>query len=158
MDDPLAALTDVPQFIYIDPYEIQCWPPQEVDDAMGRAGIEYPYLLDAIAGLLVSRSPRFAEDLCPFLESYLHEHNFTGPVSEDDLNRMRTMIALPSTVDLKFFDRLVPLVLQKATTLATETFVQKRPGWVLKALPHLSKIGGIVGVSVQPVPASPFGD
>jgi hypothetical protein len=151
-------LTDVPTFIYIDPYEIQCWPPQEVDEAMGKLGIEYPSLLDAIAGLLVSRSPRFAEDLCPFLESYLHAHNFPGPVTEDDLNRMRAMIALPSTVDLQLFERVVPLVLQKATTLATETFVQKRPSWVLKALPHLPKIGGIVGVNVAPASSSLFGD
>ena len=40
----------------------------------------------------------------------------------------------------KLFGRLVPNVLLKACTLATETFVQKRPSWVLKALPHMNTI------------------
>lgn len=153
----MAAFLEVPPFIYIDPYEIQCWPPQEVDDAMAQAGIEYAYLLDAIAGLLVTRSPRFAQDLCPFLASYLHDHNFTQPVTPADLARLQAMIEQPETVDVQAFASLVPLVLQKATTLATETFVQKRPSWVLKALPHLGVIRGIVGAGEQPVvPASPF--
>ena len=150
----MATFTEAPTFIYIDPYEIQCWPPQEVDDAMTKAGIDYADLLDAIAGLLVSRSPRFAQDLCPFLASYMHDHNFTQPVSEADVARLQAMIADPETVDVKEFQRLVPLVIQKATTLAVETFVQKRPSWVLKALPHLGLIRGIVGAPA--VPASPF--
>lgn len=153
----MASFADVPLFLYIDPFEIQCWPPQEVDDAMSQAGVEYPDLLDAIAGLLVSRSPRFAQDLCPFLASYMHEHNFTQPVSPEDEARLRAMIENPETVDVKAFAALVPLVLQKATTLATETFVQKRPSWVLKALPHLGMIKGLVGTGERPaVPASPF--
>ena len=152
----MAAFTDVPQFLYIDPYEIQCWPPQEVDDAMTKIGVQYPDLLDAIAGLLVQRSPRFAQDLCPFLASYMHEHNFTAPVSPVDEARLRAMIEQPETIVVTEFARLCPLVLQKATTLATETFVQKRPGWVLKALPHLGMIRNIAGVPA--VPASPFED
>lgn len=153
----MAAFTEAPTFIYIDPYEIQCWPPQEVDDAISAKGIEYPDLLDAIAGLLVSRSPRFAQDLCPFLASYMHDHNYTQPVTEAEIAMLQAMIEAPETVDVTAFKRLVPLVLQKATTLATETFVQKRPSWVLKALPHLNVIRGLVGVGEQPaVPASPF--
>ena len=153
----MAAFVDVPQFLYIDPFEIQCWPPQEVDDALTKLGVEYPDLLDAIAGLLVSRSPRFAQDLCPFLESYMHDHNFPAPLAPADEERLRAMIANPETIVVTEFSRLVPLVLQKATTLATETFVQKRPSWVLKALPHLGTIRGVVGVSGPPaVPASPF--
>lgn len=153
----VAAFVEVPQFLYIDPFEIQCWPPQEVDDALTKLGVEYPDLLDAIAGLLVSRSPRFAQDLCPFLESYMHDHNFTVPLAPADEARLRAMIAAPETIVVTEFARLAPLVLQKATTLATETFVQKRPSWVLKALPHLGMIRGIVGVGERPaVPASPF--
>lgn len=153
----MAAFVEVPQFIYIDPFEIQCWPPQEVDDELTKLGVEYPHLLDAIAGLLVTRSPRFAQDLCPFLESYMHDHNYTVPLAPADEERLRAMIANPETIVVTEFARLVPMVLQKATTLATETFVQKRPSWVLKALPHLGKIQGVVGVSGPPaVPASPF--
>jgi hypothetical protein len=152
----VAAFTEVPTFIHIDPYEIQCWPPQEVDEAMTRIGVEYPYLLDAIAGLLVSRSPRFAQDLCPFLASYMHDHNFTQPLSPVEEAGLRAMIENPEIIDVKEFQRLVPLVIQKATTLATETFVQKRPSWVLKALPHLGVIQSIAGSAGPAVPASPF--
>jgi hypothetical protein len=129
-----------PPYEYIDPYEIQCFPPREVDEAMEKKGVEYPDLLEAIAGLLQTRSPRFAQDLCPFLESYMHEHNFITPLSAPDEARLRDMIAHPETVEVALFARLVPNVLLKASTLATETFVQTRPGWVLKALPQLNTI------------------
>ena len=60
--------TSRPQFLarnngtaYIDPFEIQCFPPREVDEAMSSAGVEYPDLLEAIAGLLQTRSPRLRQ-------------------------------------------------------------------------------------------------
>jgi hypothetical protein len=129
-----------PTYAFIDPFEIQCFPPREVDEAMTTAGVEYPDLLEAIAGLLQTRSPRFAQDLCPYLESYMHEHNYTVPLTEADEARLRAMIEDPESVDVTAFEQLVPMVLQKAVTLATETFVQKRPSWVLKALPKLNLI------------------
>lgn len=136
----MSALTETPTYRFIDPYEIQCFPPKDVDDAMAAAGVDYPDLLEGIAGLLVSRSPRFAQDLVPFLESYFHEHNFSQPLSEFEEAMLRGMIASPTTIDVKSFERLVPEVLLKATTLAVETFVQTRQGWVLKAMAHLDKI------------------
>jgi hypothetical protein len=129
-----------PTYAFIDPFEIQCFPPREVDEAMTAVGVEYPDLLEAIAGLLQTRSPRFAQDLCPYLESYMHEHNYTRPLAEAEEAQLRAMIAEPETVDVTAFERLVPNVLLKACTLATETFVQKRPSWVLKALPNLNLI------------------
>jgi hypothetical protein len=129
-----------PTYAFIDPFEIQCFPPREVDEAMTAAGVEYPDLLEAIASLLQTRSPRFAQDLCPFLESYMHEHNYARPLTEAEEARLRGMIADPETVDVAAFEQLVPNVLLKACTLATETFVQKRPSWVLKALPKLNLI------------------
>lgn len=137
---PLSTLFEPPTYVFIDPFEIQCFPPREVDEAMTAAGVEYPDLLETIAGLLQTRSPRFAQDLCPFLESYMHEHNFTRPLAPAEEEQLRAMIASPETVDVGAFERLVPMVLQKACTLATETFVQKRPAWVLKALPKLGTI------------------
>jgi hypothetical protein len=133
-----------PSYVFIDPYEIQCFPPREVDEAMTTAGIEYPDLLEAIAGLLQTRSPRFAQDLCPFLDSYMHEHNFERPLTPEEEAGLRAMIANPDTIDVRAFERLVPNVLLKACTLATETFVQKRPSWVLKALPHMNTIKRVV--------------
>ena len=129
-----------PSYVYIDPYEIQCFPPKEVDEAMVEAGVEYPDLLEALAGLLQTRSSRFAQEVCPFLESYMHEHNFSQPLAPGEEERLRAMIADPETVDVKLFASLVHMVLLKACTLATETFVQQKPGWVLKALPHMSTI------------------
>jgi hypothetical protein len=70
----------------------------------------------------------------------MHEHNYTSPLSEAEEARLRGMIADPETVDVTAFEQLVPNVLLKACTLATETFVQKRPSWVLKALPKLNLI------------------
>ncbi len=136
----MSALFELPTYAFIDPYEIQCFPPKEVDEAMEKSGIEYPDLLEAIAGLLQTRSPRFNQDLCPFLESYFHEHNFTTPLSAEDDTRLRAMIADPESIDVKAFETLAPNVLLKACTLAVETFVQKRPSWVLKAIPHMNTI------------------
>lgn len=136
----MSSLYEPPTYVFIDPYEIQCFPPREVDEAMAASGVEYPDLLEAIAGLLQTRSPRFAQDLCPFLESYMHEHNFSRPLTSVELLKLGAMIADPETVDIAAFEELVPNVLLKACTLATETFVQKRPSWVLKALPQLNTI------------------
>ncbi|MDB5102118.1 MAG: hypothetical protein JWM80_6539 [Cyanobacteria bacterium RYN_339] len=133
-----------PTYAFIDPFEIQCFPPREVDEAMESVGVDYPDLLEAIAGLLQTRSPRFAQDLCPFLESYMHEHNYARPLTEAEDAQLRGMIAAPDTMDVTAFERLVPNVLMKACTLATETFVQKRPSWVLKALPKLTLIKKVV--------------
>jgi hypothetical protein len=138
--DALSTLFEPLTYEFIDPYEIQCFPPREVDEAMEKTGVEYPDLLEAIAGLLQTRSPRFAQDLCPFLESYMHEHNFSQPLAPADEERLRAMLLNPETVEVAQFARLVPNVLLKACTLATETFVQNRPGWVLKALPQLNTI------------------
>ena len=141
----LSTLFELPPtYAFIDPFEIQCFPPREVDEAMSEIGVEYPDLLEAIAGLLQTRSPRFAQDLCPFLESYMHEHNFGRPLSEKEEAGLRAMIANPETIDVTAFETLVPDVLMKACTLATETFVQKRPSWVLKALPKLTLIKKVV--------------
>lgn len=133
-----------PTYAFIDPFEIQCFPPREVDEAMVAAEVEYPDMLEALAGLLQTRSPRFAQDLCPFLESYMHQHNFTFPLTPEQETQLRGMIADPDTIDVKLFETLVPLVLKKACTLATETFVQNRPAWVLKALPNLNLIKKVV--------------
>ena len=142
----MSAVFDVPTYRFIDPYEIQCFPPTDVDSAMASSGVAYPDLLEAIAGLLVSRSPRFAQDLVPFLESYFHEHNYSRPLSEFEEASLRGMITVPETIDLRSFEEMLPNVLLKATTLAVETFVQKRPGWVLKAMPHLGKIRDALGM------------
>jgi hypothetical protein len=140
----LSLITEPPQYIYIDPYEIQCWPPKEVEDAIAQAGIEYPDLLEGVAGLLVSRSPRFAQDLAPYLESYFHEHNFDRPLSPVELAGLKAMIGNPDSLVVEEFKRLVPMVLLKATTLAVETFIQNRPGWVLKAVPQFATIKSAV--------------
>lgn len=129
-----------PAYQYIDPGEIQCWPPKEVEEAIAAAKIDYAEFLDNIAGLLVSRSPRFAQDLAPFLESYFHEHNFSQPLSPVERAGLLAMIKDPETLVTDEFRRLVPVVIAKACTLAVETFIQNRPGWVLKAIPQFSTI------------------
>jgi hypothetical protein len=129
-----------PAYYFIDPYEIQCFPPREVDDAITKESIEYPDLLEGVAGILITRSPRFAQDLAPFLESYLHEHNFDYPLTEAELANLKAMIQQPETVCIDDFKCLAPRVLLKACTLAVETFLQSRPSWVLKAIPQLPAI------------------
>jgi hypothetical protein len=136
----VSALFEVPSYLYIDPGEIQCWPPKEVEEAIQAAGIDYAEFIDNIAGLLVQRSPRFAQDLAPFLESYFHEHNFTQPLTPVEQAGLAAMIANPETLVVEEFKRLVPVVIAKACTLAVETFVQNRPTWVLKAIPQFSTI------------------
>lgn len=142
----MSTLFEIPTYQYIDPGEIQCWPPKEVEEAITQAGIEYPDFLEGVAGLLIQRSPRFAQDLCPFLESYFHDHNFDPPISEPDQARLRAMIDNPDTIDALEFRRLAPIVISKATTLAVETFIQNRPGWVLKAIPQFGTIRQVVGL------------
>lgn len=137
---PLSTLFEVPTYRYIDPGEIQAWPPKEVEEAIAAAGLDYADFLDGIAGLLIQRSPRFAQDLAPFLESYFHDHNFERPLTPDEQDRLREMIDNPEVIELAEFERLVPIVIHKATTLAVETFIQNRPAWVLKAIPHFTKI------------------
>jgi hypothetical protein len=134
----LSTFTQPPTYQYIDPYEIQCWPPKEVEDAIAQAGIEYPDLLEGVAALLVSRSPRFAQDLAPYLESYFHEHNFDRPLTPVELAGLKAMMANPEDLVVDEFKRLVPLVILKATTLAVETFIQNRPAWVRTAVPQFS--------------------
>lgn len=136
----MSTFIQPPTYHYIDPYEIQCWPPKEVEDAIAQAGIEYPDLLEGVAALLVTRSPRFAQDLAPYMESYFHEHNFDRPLTPVEDAGLRSMIANPETMVVEEFKRLVPMVLLKATTLAVETFIQNRPAWVLKAVPQFSTI------------------
>ncbi|MFN3432190.1 MAG: hypothetical protein ACK46X_19855 [Candidatus Sericytochromatia bacterium] len=136
----MSTFLEPPTYVYIDPYEIQCWPPKEVEDAIAQAGIEYADLLEGVAALLVSRSPRFAQDLAPYLESYFHEHNFDRPLTPVENAGLRSMMANPETMVVEEFRRLVPLATAKATTLAVETFIQNRPGWVLKAVPQFSTI------------------
>ncbi|MNS20122.1 hypothetical protein D3C72_518540 [compost metagenome] len=136
----MSTFLEPPTYVYIDPYEIQCWPPKEVEDAIAQAGIEYADLLEGVAALLVSRSPRFAQDLAPYLESYFHEHNFDRPLTPVEHAGLRSMMANPETMVVEEFRRLVPLATQKATTLAVETFIQNRPSWVLKAVPQFSTI------------------
>lgn len=136
----LSTLFELPTYHFIDPGEIQCWPPKEVEEAIEAAGIEYPDFLEGIAGLLTQRSPRFAQDLAPFLASYFHEHNFDRPLSEDEHTRIAGMIEDPEQVDVEMLRATVPIVLLKACTLAVETFIQNRPGWVLKAIPHFNTI------------------
>lgn len=140
----MSLITEPPTYIFIDPYEIQCWPPKEVEEAIAQAGIEYPDLLEGVAGLLVSRSPRFAQDLAPYMESYFHEHNFDRPLTPVELAGLKAMMANPEDMVVEEFRRLVPMVLLKATTLAVETFVQNRPGWVLKAVPQFATIRSAV--------------
>jgi hypothetical protein len=142
----MSVLFELPTYQYIDPGEIQCWPPKEVEDAIAVAGIEYPDFLEGVAGLLIQRSARFAQDLCPFLESYFHEHNFDPPISEADQARLRAMIDNPESIDALEFRRLAPIVIAKATTLAVETFIQNRPGWVMKAIPQFGTIKQAVGI------------
>lgn len=136
----MSALFEIPTFQYIDPSEIQAWPPKEVEEAIEAAGIDYAEFLDGVTGLLIQRSPRFAQDLCPYLESYFHEHNLETPLSEADMARLQGMIQDPETIEVEAFRTLAPIVLLKACTLATETFIQNRPGWVLKAIPHFTTI------------------
>ena len=140
-----------PTYVYIDPGEIQCWPPKEVEDAISAAQIEYPDFLEGIAGLLVTRSPRFAQDLAPYLSSYFHEHNFERPLTPDEHARLAGMIENPDSIVVAEFERLTPLVLLKACTLAVETFIQNRPTWVLKAIPHFHKIKDSVLVEAPSV-------
>lgn len=127
-------------FHYIDPYEIQAFPPREVDEAIARAGIEYAELIDGIAGLLLSRSPRFAQDLAPYLASYFHDHNMPPSLPPEARAILADMIADPETVCVDTFRSFAPVVLLKACTLAVETFIQNRPGWVLKAIPQFTSI------------------
>lgn len=136
----MSTFTQPPTYLYIDPYEIQCWPPKEVEDAIAQAGIEYPDLLEGVAALLITRSPRFAQDLAPYMESYFHEHNFDRPLTPVEVAGLRSMIADPESLVVEEFKRLVPMVLLKATTLAVETFIQNRPSWVLKAVPQFATI------------------
>ncbi|MFP5503864.1 MAG: hypothetical protein ACLGIN_15350 [Candidatus Sericytochromatia bacterium] len=136
----MSALFEIPTYRYIDPSEIQAWPPKEVEEAIEKAGIDYAEFLDGVTGLLIQRSPRFAQDLCPYLESYFHEHNFERPLTEDEESRLRGMIENPETIEVSLFRDLAPIVLLKACTLASETFIQNRPGWVLKAIPHFTTI------------------
>ena len=136
----MSIFTEPPTYVYIDPYEIQCWPPKEVEAAIAQAGIEYPDLLEGVAGLVGTRSPRFAQDLAPSMESYFHEHNVERPLTPVEDAGLRSMIANPETLVVEEFKRLVPMVLLKATTLAVETFIQTRPSWVLKAVPQFSTI------------------
>ena len=56
------------------------------------------------------------------------------------------MIDNPETIDTVEFKRLAPIVIAKATTLAVETFIQNRPGWVLKAIPQFGTIRQVVGL------------
>lgn len=136
----MSTFIQPPTYIYIDPYEIQCWPPKEVEDAIAQAGIEYPDLLEGVAALLLTRSPRFAQDLAPYMESYFHPHNLDRPLSPVEDAGLRSMMANPESLVVDEFKRLVPMVLLKATTLAVETFIQNRPSWVLKAVPQFSTI------------------
>jgi hypothetical protein len=140
----VSIFNEPPTYIFIDPYEIQCWPPKEVESAIAEAGIEYPDLLEGVAALLVSRSPRFAQDLAPYLESYFHEHNFDRPLTPVELAGLKAMMANPEDLVVDEFKRLVPMVILKATTLAVETFIQNRPAWVLKAVPQFSTIKSAV--------------
>ena len=55
-------------------------------------------------------------------------------------------VADPESLVVDEFKRLVPMVLLKATTLAVETFIQNRPGWVLKAVPQFATIKSAVTV------------
>ncbi|HEY9724721.1 MAG TPA: hypothetical protein V6D47_22150 [Oscillatoriaceae cyanobacterium] len=136
----MSTLFEVPTYRFIDPGEIQAWPPKEVEEAIAQAGLDYADFLDGIAGLLVQRSPRFAQDLAPFMASYFHEHNFDRPITPVEEAGLRAMLADPEKIVLTEFERLVPIVIHKATTLAVETFIQNRPTWVLKAIPHFTKI------------------
>lgn len=136
----MSTLFEIPTYRYIDPGEIQAWPPKEVEEAIAQAGLDYADFLDGIAGLLVQRSPRFAQDLAPYMDSYFHDHNFDRPLTPVEEAGLRAMIADPEKIVLAEFERLVPIVIHKATTLAVETFIQNRPGWVLKAIPHFTKI------------------
>lgn len=131
---------ELPHFRYVDPCEIQCWPPTEVEEALARSAIQYPELLEGIAGLLIARSPRFAHDLAPFFVTYFHPHNFEKPLAPDEEQLLRGMIEQPETIDLEVFERLAPIVLHKSCTLAVETFIQNRPAWVLKAIENFGQI------------------
>lgn len=138
---------ELPQFRYVDPSEIQCWPPTEVEEALSRAAIPYPELLEGIAGLLIARSPRFAQDLAPFFVTYFHPHNFERALSAEEEAKLRGMIERPETIELAEFERLAPIVLHKSCTLAVETFIQNRPAWVLKAIDNFEQIrGGVLAV------------
>lgn len=148
----MSTLVAASDFTYIDPFEIQGWPPKEVEEAISAAGVEYVDLLEGIAGLLLTRSPRFACDLAPMFNSYLHAHNYERPLTAEEEAKVRAMIADPETVDVAYVRGIAPLVMLKATTLAVETFIQNRPGWVLKAIPQLSTIRAAVADG-QKVPA-----
>lgn len=141
---PLSTLVAASDFTYIDPFEIQGWPPKEVEEAIAVAGVPYVDLLEGIAGLLLTRSPRFACDLAPMFNSYMHPHNYERPLSSEEESRIRAMIADPEIVDVDYVRERAPLVVLKATTLAVETFIQNRPGWVLKAIPQLANIKAAV--------------
>lgn len=136
----MSSAVETYHYQYIDPYEIQSFPPREVDEAITAVGIEYSELIDWIAGLLSNRSPRFAQDLAPYLASYFHDHNFPRPLSEDESACLCAMLADPEKVKVETFRAIVPKVLLKACTLAVETFIQNRPSWVLKAIPQFVAI------------------
>lgn len=140
----MSTLVVASDFTFIDPFEIQGWPPKEVEEAIAAAGVEYVDLLEGIAGLLLTRSPRFACDLAPMFNSYLHSHNYERPLTAEEEGRIRAMIADPEIVDVEYVRGIAPLVVLKATTLAVETFIQNRPGWVMKAIPQLGNIKAAV--------------
>lgn len=121
-------------YLYVDPQEIQSWPPDAVAAAMAAADLAYADLLEGLAELLITRSPRFVGDLAPYLTSYFHAHNVVRPLGDVEYASLAAMLDDPSTLDWEEFRRVVPTVFTKACTLAVESFVQEKPGWVVKAI------------------------
>lgn len=124
-------------YLYVDPKEIQGWPPDALAAAMASADLSYVDLLEGMAELLLSHSPRFLEALARCLTSYFHAHNVERPLGDAEYASLAAMLDDPSTLDWEEFRRVVPGVFAKACTLAVESYVQERPNWVIKAIDRI---------------------
>lgn len=111
---------------WIDPQEIQAWPPPELAKTLERVGLNYAIFLDRLAGQLLASDPCFGAQREACLAAYLHSHNLNPPLETECVERLNMMLEKPELLDFKCFERWAPLVVLKATTLATETFLHER--------------------------------
>lgn len=111
---------------WIDPQEIQAWPPAGLAELLERSGLDYVTFLDRLAAQLVAHDPGFGAQREVCLAAYLHPHNFDPPLEAERLERLSAMLETRELLDFQCFERWAPLVVLKATTLATETYLHER--------------------------------
>ncbi|MEB3198187.1 MAG: hypothetical protein VKP62_13385 [Candidatus Sericytochromatia bacterium] len=121
----------------IDPGEIQAWPPEPVAQVLASCGRDYAYLLERLARHLMRAEPDFRASRQACLAAYLHPHNVLAPLDSERFEYLQGMLEAPDTLDMALFETWVPLVVLKATTLATETYVHNHLDQVVAAVPRL---------------------